>query len=251
MDAFVREAMADGIPMIALGGGDGTFTHVADLFADQDAVLGVLPLGTGNAFARDLGIQASVQEAVDTLVNGKVQTVDLGLANGHSFLNVATVGLTTQIALGLDSNQKKRLGRLAYLFALAKGLAKTRPFHAALQTETYRHEFDSMQVVVGNGRFHAGPFPLSPEASITEGRLSVYAPMGKSRAQFVRLAWHLRTGKHVDLDDVFAISCEGGELITIPNKRVTVDGEIKFRTPLTFSVRADCLKVMVPQSFQG
>jgi diacylglycerol kinase family enzyme len=93
--------------------------------------------------------------------------------------------------------------------------------------------------------------PIAPDASITEGKLSVYALMGKRKSQFLKLAWHLRTGKHVDLSEVFHVETTQGRLVTKPSKRVIVDGEIQFRTPVKFSIAPDVLKVMVPQDFKG
>jgi YegS/Rv2252/BmrU family lipid kinase len=249
--AVVR-ALAQGVRLLAVGGGDGTFTHLVGRFMRADAVLGVLPLGTGNAFARDLGIVAQPEEAARVLWEGEEARVDLGTVQGDDvFLNVVTVGLTTRIAEGLDTQAKRRYGRLAYLAALSRALVEVQPFHATVETAEGTFEFDSLQVVIGNGRFHAGPFPLSPEAAIDEGRLSIYALKGRSRSGFVRMALRLWSGRHVELDEVFAIESRGGRLATRPAKRVTVDGEIPYRTPIKFGIRPGALRVMRPRQADG
>jgi diacylglycerol kinase (ATP) len=247
----VEAAVSAGVPLVIVGGGDGSFSSIAHNFAGAPSVLGVLPLGTGNAFARDLGINANVEEAVSVITKGKVQTVDLGLIEDHTFLNVATVGLTTLIARNLTTEGKRRLGRAVYLVALLRSLSSVRPFQVRVDTPEGSGEFESLQVVIGNGRFHAGPFPVAPGASITEGKLSLYALQGRNRSQFFRLAWHLRTGRHVELDDVFHLETTGGTLETTPARHVTVDGEVAFETPVRFKVAPDVLRVMAPLSFKG
>lgn len=236
------------VPLIICGGGDGTFSAVARYFVGRRSVLGVLPLGTGNAFARDLGIHR-VEDAIEALVSGRIQRVDLGVAGNDYFVNVATVGLTTLIARELTSGSKRRLGRAAYAVALVRALQKVKPFKATLTTPEESVSFRTLQVVIGNGRFHAGPFPIAPEATITEGRLNIYALTATSRSAFFRLALHMSGGKHVDLSEVHALSTTSGLLETEPLQQVTVDGELCQRTPLKFAVASRALPVVVPAEF--
>jgi len=248
-ETALKSAVDAGVPLIALGGGDGTFTHALGHFVGRQTVMGVLPLGTGNAFARDLGIPSTVAGAVDTLDCGRIGTVDVGKVGADRFLNIVTVGLTTRIAEYLTPDAKRRYGRAVYLVALARAVALTRPFLCEITTAEGHFAFDSLQVVIGNGRYHAGPFPVHPDASITEGRLHMYALKGRNKANFVRLAWSLRLGQQVDMDDVFSCETVGGRLVTLPSKRVTVDGEILYRTPIDFGIEPDSLRVMVPTDF--
>lgn len=262
-DAAAADAIEAGVPVVALGGGDGTFSRAVPRFVGADTAMGVLPFGTGNAFARDLGIPADVEGAADVLAGGRVAKIDLGEVSRLTgvggpgpeapcpFLNIATVGLTTRIAEWLQPAAKRRYGRAVYLLALLRAVAVTRPFYVELTTGEGSFAFHSLQVVIGNGRYHAGPFPLHPDASITEGKLHVYALRGRRKASFVRLAWHLRTGRHVDLDEVFALETAGGDLVARPSKRVTVDGEIRLRTPIRFDVRPGALRAVVPDAFPG
>jgi diacylglycerol kinase (ATP) len=254
MPELLREtggALAAGVPLVILGGGDGTFSAVAHMFLDSESSLGVLPLGTGNAFARDLGIPADIGAACDILAGGRVASVDVGTVGDRVFLNVATVGVSTMIAQELTVEAKRRFGRLVYAVALWRALVRIRPFRAYLHAPGEEAAFQTLQVVIGNGRFHAGPFPIAPDASITEGRLSIYALAEPSRMAFLRLALHLREGRHVELPEVYSISATGGELRTEPPQPVTVDGEVCLRTPIRFGIRPGALRVVVPADFQG
>jgi diacylglycerol kinase family enzyme len=263
--------------LVIVGGGDGSLSSVLPCFVGHETVMGVLPLGTGNQFARDLGISADISSACDVIVSGKVSCVDLGMVNDRLFLNVATVGLTTLIAQSLTAPAKKKFGRAVYVFALASALTRVRPFRLTmsivpppavtkavppdvnapqatapemLDMPTPRTEtIQTMQIVIGNGRFHAGPFPLAPDASITDGRLVVYAIAGASRWKLLKMALNLPGGRQVMLDDVHAYNAVEGTVVTSPHQRVTVDGEVALRTPLSFRVVPKALRVLTPESF--
>lgn len=245
----VKKAVLQGARLVIVGGGDGTLGNTVDAFVGTESVLGVLPLGTGNEFARDLCIPQDVASACDVIANGKVTAVDLGIVNEHYFINVATVGLTTLIAQELTPDAKKRLGKLVYLFAVVRALMRVRPFCVTLKTAETTQSCMALQVVIGNGRFHAGPFPLSPDATITDGKLVVYILAGTSRWSLLRYALNLPGGHHVELPNVPAITTQGGVLETVPKEHVTVDGEICLKTPLSFGVKPRALRVMTPLSF--
>lgn len=246
-----RAAIARGVPLIVAGGGDGTFNALSDLFVNSDSILGLLPLGTGNSLARDLGIQADVAQACEVIAKGKVIEVDLGWVNGTHFVNVATIGLTTRIAQNLTNDLKKRLGRFVYAVAIYRAMRKSRSYRAVLETEHGRKEFDCLQFVIGNGRFHAGPFPIAPDASITSGSLNIYAVEGRNKWSLVKYALSLPGGHFTALAEVYSERCDRGTLTTTPRKQVTVDGEVCTQTPLEFRTVPKGMKVVVPQEFAG
>ena len=247
----VQASVARGAELVIVGGGDGTFSSIVDLLADCPTTLGVLPLGTGNAFARDLGIPADVREACRILAQGRDERVDLGRVNDDYFINISTIGLTTRIAAHLTNPLKKRFGRFVYVIALVRAIQEVQPFTATLTTENGVTEFETLQVVIGNGRFHAGPFRLSETSSISEGKLSLYAVQAASKGALIRVAFRLRSGTQGSLSEVHAEETSGGVLVAEPARRVTVDGEINQRTPITFRVQPKTLSVRVPSSFDG
>jgi len=177
--------------------------------------------------------------------------VDLGWANGTHFVNVATVGLTTKIAEGLTVPMKRKFGRFVYAIVLTQALRKIRPFKAKLTTEFGVREFETLQVVIGNGRYHAGPFPLSPDASITEGRLSLYALRTASKLELLKMAFLMPFGLQGTLAGVHQEECTRGRLETSPPIAVTVDGEVCPTTPLEFRIAPKALRVVAPQEFAG
>lgn len=242
-----QEAVRREAPIVIAGGGDGTFSALANTFVGRGTVLGVLPLGTGNAFARDLQIPVDVAQACRVVAKGVPTSVDLGRLGDRHFVNVATYGLTTKIAGNLTVDSKRRYGRFVYAIAIFKALRHIKPFTVRIHTENGDDEFETLQLVIGNGRYHAGPFPLSPDASIREGKLTVYALKSVSRRSFLKLAFRLPSGTHGALPDVHSEETVGGTLQLFPPMAATVDGEIcDYGPETTFAVAPRALRVLVP-----
>jgi diacylglycerol kinase (ATP) len=251
-DLFARaKEEADGDNLVIVGGGDGTMCAVANILAKSKATMGVLPLGTGNAFARDLGIPTDLDKAVAVLTSGMATEVDLGLCDGKYFLNVVTIGLTATVAKTLTVPLKRRFGRFVYAIAVSKALKEMEPFLATIETDNGTTEINAVQVVIGNGRFHGGPLPLSPTAAITSGSLRLYAVEAAGKAAFVKYALLLPTGLQGVLKTVHSESTKAGRIKTRPNQSVVVDGELSAKTPIEFAIEPLGLRVMVPTSFKG
>ncbi len=244
----VEVAVRSEARLVIVGGGDGTQSMVAGRFVDHETVWGVLPLGTGNALARDLDL-LELEHACQAMATFQTARIDLGYAGNDYFVNVATVGLTALIAENLPSGAKKWFGRAAYLGAVIKALAKVQPMKATLMADGHSHTIETLQIVIGNGRFHAGPFPLSPDANIQDGKLTVYALEGSSKEAFLRLAWRLPRGHHVDLPEVLAMNVESGHLDTSPHERVIIDGEKRGYTPFSFRLVPEAVRVVVGPNF--
>ncbi len=244
MDAAVNKFLEEGGEYVILGGGDGTIsTHVPKII-EQKALLGVLPTGTGNAFARDLNIPTAVGPAARVLAQKNEQLVDIGLWDEKVFLNLATVGATSKIADALDPSQKRTLGFAAYLAALAKIVTKVRPFHLEMVLDGQQHEMEAVQWVLGNGRYHAGPFELSPDATLDEGTLHGYAVVGNSVASLLKYGAAMTLGRHLDAKCVHGFSAREGSLTCRPARRVVLDGELSTRTPGKFRVQNAALRVV-------
>jgi len=244
--AACQSAVTEKMPLVIIGGGDGTINACAGILAHSQTTMGVLPLGTGNAFAHDLEIPIDVTQACEVIRTGREVEVDLGKIEKRYFVNVATVGLTTEIAKQLTDGLKKRLGRLAYGIAIVRAIKRLEPFHARLETENGVTEFECLQVVIGNGRYHGGPFPVLPGASLQKGKFGIYALTGCRRSELIKFALFLPGGNHAKLDEVHVEYACGGTLTTTPIRKVTVDGEIALQTPVHFDALPGALKVLVP-----
>ena len=250
----VREVLADGpgYETLILGGGDGTVSSVVDFLAHHDVTLGLLPLGTANDFARTLEIPSDVDQACEAIANGKVVDVDLGLAGNNYYVNVASVGLGVGATQALNPWAKRNIGALAYPVAAIKAFMTHEPFSARLvfpdgDHEPVEHE-RLLQVAVGNGKFYGGGMVVAPGSGIDDKSLDVYAiRLGRHRDLF-GAARYLKSGDFIRNESVSQYRTTSVRLETDPPLSVNIDGELVARTPQDFSVAANALKVLVPQS---
>lgn len=246
----IRNEIADPeVEVIVIGGGDGTQSLAVDLISQSDKVLGVMPLGTGNQFAKDLGISTSFPEAAKVIAQGRVCKSDIAEVNGNRFVNVATIGVTTDIANNLSF--KKQLGKFAYLPAAFQAMADLKPFRVRIDHGSEWVERDVIQVVVCNGRLHAGPFVASPEATLADGVLDCYTIEETNLWESAKIGAMALTGQHVDLDPVHLVRASKITIKTEPKKPVTLDGETVWHDEMVFTCLPAALNVCVPESFRA
>ena len=248
----VQEVLDEGYEFLILGGGDGTVSSVVDFLADRGTLLGLLPLGTANDFARTLDIPEDIEEACKIIANGKVVDVDLGLAGDNFYVNVASVGLSVEATRALSPWLKKSTGPLAYPVAAIRAFLKHEPFSARLTFPEGDHEpveYDRLlQVAVGNGRFYGGGMVVGLESGIDDMTLDIYAiDLGRHR-DLIGAARYLRSGDFIKTDGVHNFRTPRVRLETDPDLPVNIDGEVVTRTPQDFSVAQNALNVLVPQA---
>ena len=252
----IREVLKQpGTPhdLIILGGGDGTVSSVADYLVGREEVLGLLPLGTANDFARTLGMPFDVEEACDeAIASGKVVDVDLGLAEENYYVNVASVGLSASVAHSISPTLKKQVGALAYPVAVTQSLFQHEPFHARISFPEGDHEPVEcdrlLQVAVGNGRFYGGGLVVAPDSGIDDRYLDVYAMEFGNPLELLGVARGLRSGHFVESKLVSHYRTKKVLLETEPELPVNIDGELVADTPQTFSLAPNALKVLVPRN---
>jgi diacylglycerol kinase (ATP) len=181
-----------------------------------------------------------------------VVDVDLGVVGDDHFVNVASVGLSVGVTEALSPVLKRRVGALAYPIAALRAYRRHEPFRARLEFPDGDHEpvdlDDLLQVAVANGRFYGGGNVVAPNAGIDDHLLDVYAiPRGTAwqRWQVIR---HFISGAFTERDHVLHLTTRSVRLITEPEQRINVDGELSARTPVQFGLLRNGLKVMVPQS---
>ena len=247
----VQEVLGDGYEFLILGGGDGTVSSVVDFLADRGTLLGLLPLGTANDFARTLDIPEDIEEACKLIANGKVVDIDLGLAGDNFYVNVASVGLSVEATRALSPWLKKSTGPLAYPVAAIRAFLKHEPFSAKLTFPEGDHEpveYDRLlQVAVGNGRFYGGGMIVALESGIDDKTLDIYAIDLGRRRDLIGAVRYLKSGDFIKTDGVHNFRTPRVRLETDPDLPVNIDGEVVTRTPQDFSVAQNALSVLVPQ----
>jgi YegS/Rv2252/BmrU family lipid kinase len=247
----VAAAVTDGCDLVVLGGGDGTISASVGGLIGTKAVLGVLPLGTANDFARTLEIPNDLDGACEAIANGQVVDVDLGIADDHYFVNVASLGMSVAVTHALTPGLKRRLGSLAYPVATLRAYRGHKPFHAELEFPAGDHPTVSvdraLQVAVGNGRYYGGGNVLSPDADIDDHSLDVYVIAQGGFLDHLAIASSFRSGSFVEHPLVTHVQTREVLVRTTPTQHINVDGEVSTSTPERFRMDANALHVAVPR----
>ncbi|GAA4207188.1 hypothetical protein GCM10022252_70470 [Streptosporangium oxazolinicum] len=247
--ATLEEALADEPDLLVVGGGDGTLSAAVKHVAHRDVALGVLPLGTTNNFVRSLGVPLDLAGAVRVLRTGKVADIDLGVAGDREFANLASFGVSVEVAGKVRHGVKRLLGRAAYPLTALTVLPGHRPFRAFLTVDGHRHELLTHQLNIANGRFHGG-WQVARDISIDNGRLVAYQ-LGSGKRLRLLLETMVRAGSgrwRSLAGGPFVVGREM-HLETDPPMAADVDGEVRLMTPITIRTVPNGLRVMVPDDF--
>ncbi len=243
--ATMKRAVATGAPMIIVGGGDGSLSCTVDDIVDRDVVFALLPLGTANSFARTLGIPLDLDGAITTIATGKRRRVDLGMIDSDYFANAAAIGLSTMIGKTVPHKLKRYLGRVGYLLWAIWCLVKFRPFKLSVDNDGDKRTVWTTEVRIFNGRFHGG-VELIEDIAIDDGEIVIQAVIGQSK---VRLMWDW-FAKYFQLParDAATEEFHGTQLRidTKPRLKISIDGEVLAKTPVTVAVAHRAIEVVVP-----
>lgn len=233
---------------LLVAGGDGTLNYVAAACADTRCVVGVLPDGTANDFARGLNIGVDAESACNVIANGVIAEIDLAFVNDRPFLNVAHIGLGASISDSLESEKKALLGRFSYLAKVLEAIRRRRGIHAEVRSGEQLVRGRWLEVVVANGNSFGGGHPVLG-ADPCDGKLDVVGLRPRSlfalafewvRVHFFQLAPHP--------DVVVQLSHSEVSVHTRSIQKISADGEDAGETPANFRVRPAALRVLVPRA---
>lgn len=244
-----RAAAEAGCRVLVAAGGDGTVSAVAGVVAGGAVPLGVLPIGTLNHFAKDLGLPLGLPEAVAVVAQGTVRQVDVGEVNGKVFLNNSSLGVYPRI-VELRARYAGR-GAAKWMAALWAGLAvlRRRPFLTVrIRTEDEVVVRRTPFVFVGNNEYRMAGLHGASRDSLTGGKLALYAMDASHRPSLLRLGWEVfRRGaeqvRELDLLHVTDAVVETGRR----ELQVALDGEVVvLASPLEYRSRPGALRVLAP-----
>jgi diacylglycerol kinase family enzyme len=249
LSAAAKLAVEAGCETLVAGGGDGTINTAAGFLVGREIPLGVIPLGTLNHFAKDLGIPVDLDAAAAIVLDGATCRVDVGEVNGRVFLNNSSLGVYPAIVRLRERYQASGFGKwIAALWASLTVLRRN-PFMAVRiiaegEAKVRRTPF----VFVGNNEYRLEGLRAGSRDSLTKGQLAVYVLNAERRVGLLRLAWQvLRKG----VDQVRELDLMMVEQATIETGRrrlqVALDGEvIPLESPLQYRIRPRTLRVHVP-----
>ncbi len=242
---IAAEAVREGFEVVIAAGGDGTLNEVVNGLGGAPVRLGILPVGTMNVFATELGIpQGNLERAWNVIEQGKVVEVDLPQANDTHFIQLAGVGLDAEVVRKTTADSKRALGPLSYLLTLVQ-VAAHKPSRVMLEAEGGRISEGSF-ALIGNGRLYGGPFPVFQRASLFDGLLDVLVFQNQSHWDVVRYFQAIAFGTHPQLPDVEYFQTSTLRVTSSGDVPVELDGEVAGMLPCLFSVSSQKLRVLAP-----
>lgn len=235
---------------IVAAGGDGTVNSVAAAVIDTDKILGVLPLGTLNHFARDLKIPFDLQAAVHTIVAGHTIDVDVAEVNNRIFLNNSSLGLYPMIVRERQKRQRLGTGKwAAFIWATIQAMRRYPFLDVQLRVNGEMLDRTTPFVFIGNNEYAMDPFHIGLRHRLDQGVLSIYIIDRTGRLRLIGLALRALFGRLRDDRDFLALSSNEVKIQTHRKRvRVAFDGEIEpMEAPLLYRVRPRALRVIVPK----
>jgi diacylglycerol kinase (ATP) len=247
----VRQALERGVDTVVAAGGDGTVSAVATGLGHSDARLAIVPVGTGNALARDLGIPQDVDQALELLAGrGRIQVVDaLHVAKRVLLLNVGA-GISAQMMRDADSDQKRRWGRIAYLWVGLGRFLQSRMRHFQVTVDGQIHRVHATEVMALNSAAIGAPYlRWGEKVRPDDGQVDVYAIRARSARDYVRLAWDMLLGRWGELARVQHWRARDRVLIhTEDPVPVQGDGDLLGHTPVDVRIAPRSVHIVVPES---
>jgi diacylglycerol kinase (ATP) len=244
----VEKALADGAETIFVWGGDGMVQRAVDAMADTDAKLAILPAGTANLFASNLGIPDDIGEAVHVGLSGRERRLDLGKMNGEHFAVMAGAGLDARMTRDVDGGPKDRYGRLAYIWAASKNL-RVEPFKARIEVNgDLWYDDDASCLLVGNVGALFGGLEAFESASPEDGQLELGVTHAESLGQWARTVARTAIGSAAKSPFVQATKAERIDIEFKPKVLYELDGGDREKVKrLKVKVKPGALTVMVPK----
>ncbi len=235
--------------LLAVCGGDGTVNEVANGISNPPFPVAVLPAGTANVLARDLGIPLDPVEAIGVALRGSVRRVDLGDLQGtvdRRFILMAGAGFDAYVVARTSSALKNRVGIAAFYQSTLLCLATYRFLEFSLATEDL--SIRATTCVVANSRGYGGGLILTPAADMTDGLLDILAVQGRSRLNLALFALTALRGKPGNYPWVRALRARSIKLDGPPGIMVQVDGEQAGTLPAAIHLAADSFPLVVPSA---
>jgi diacylglycerol kinase (ATP) len=244
--ALAAESSRGNFDRVVVCGGDGTINLAIREFDLERGVLAVIPLGSGDDFARVMSIPRNTKAACDLVADGGECSIDVALANGHRYLGVAGLGFDSEVAQYANENVKLLRGSLVYFWAILRVLPRFNPLQVRIRNGSAWRDETIMFAAVGNSRQYGGGIRITPDAKIDDGQLDAILIHKTSRFELLKTLPRAYTGSHVKSS--FVESVRGTQFRFESEKPLAVyaDGERVTVTPVEFGLASQQLRVVAP-----
>src|SRR5437773_73537 len=244
-EELARRATEEGFGKIVAAGGDGTVNEVVNGIVGSSAALGLLPIGTVNVFAMELGLPLRNLELCWDIIQGdNVRLVDLPSANGRFFVQLAGVGLDAQVVKETSLAFKRSFGPLSCLISAAQ-IAARRPPRLFIESENASIDEGSF-VLVGNGRFYGGPFPFFKHAAIDDGLFDVVVFKRLGYLEIIKYLQDVVFSSDIRVPEIEYFQTRHLRVTSEQDVPVELDGELAGSCPVDFQIQEGALRVLTP-----
>jgi diacylglycerol kinase (ATP) len=245
---LAKAAVASGASMVLAWGGDGTINEVGSAIAGTPAALGLVPAGSGNGFAAEIGVPRDAAAAIDTALRGRDWLIDAGEINGRLFFNIAGVGFDAVIAEQFNARTQGRRGMGPYVQIGLRETFRYRAarYHIVLDGETI--DSTALLIAFANGREYGNRIQLAPHARMDDGKLEAMVVADRSPLARLWCGRYLALGTADQAPGIVARSIATATIETAGDILYHLDGEVgRAQGTLTVRIRPQVLKVRVPQ----
>jgi YegS/Rv2252/BmrU family lipid kinase len=232
--------------VVLVASGDGTVSAVIDYFAYTEALVGIIPMGTANSFARSLGIPLDLTESLKVIKSNYYKDIDLGKIGDDYFANTANIGISALINQSVDNNAKSVFGRGAYLLSVFYHLIFAKSFELTITDENKKkHSYKCVEVLIANGKYQGG-INLAPKASLENNQIHIRVIKSSFMSKFkLMIFWLGRVFEKTWFDDI-VVDFEGKRFLveSNPKLQIDIDGEVGIKTPFNVSVAPKAIKII-------
>jgi diacylglycerol kinase family enzyme len=249
-EAALKSAKEGEIDAVVVGGGDGSIRTVAGVLAETGVPLGILPLGTLNHFAKDLGIPLHLKEAAEVIAKGGTRTVDLAEVNGETFINNSSIGIYPYLVL--DRERRRANHKLAKWMAMVPALFRVLKHfprrQLALSAEGWTRPYRTPCLLIGNNEYGMEFFELGRRHNLDRGEISVYVVKQRRPFGFFWMICRMVLGKVSQARDIESFRLKELQVRSKTSRLpVALDGEVEImHPPLEYRSRPGALQVIVP-----
>jgi YegS/Rv2252/BmrU family lipid kinase len=241
---LAEEASKSNFDIIVAVGGDGTVHEVINGINNTDVALGIIPLGTGNDFARYFRIPKNVDKALEILLKGKIKLIDSAVVNKYiTCNNIANIGLDADVAAEITKSKKFVGGIFAYTLGLINVLIKYKPYSIKIDIDGKKIKRKIMLAAFGNCSFYGGGFKILPDANPDDGYIDVIIVNEINKLKLLFLLPMAIFGKHTVLKCVEMYKAEKIQISTEKEVAMCVDGEVLLSNNIVLHVKRNSVKI--------
>ncbi|MEO6654973.1 MAG: diacylglycerol kinase family protein [Pyrinomonadaceae bacterium] len=251
ISTLARKAAQSDCKTIVAGGGDGTISAIAEEIIGTDKLLGILPLGTLNHFAKDLNIPADIDAAAQIILAEHSAKVDVGEVNGRIFVNNSSLGLYPDVVRGREHRQRLGYGKWISLVRSAFKVLQRHPLiDVRLNVDGEEITTRTPFIFIGNNEYEMEGFNIGGRSRLDDGNLSLYMTTRTGRFALFRLAVRALVGNLGQAKDFVSLTTSQVSIRTRhKHVRVAMDGEVTMmQSPLNYRIRPGALTVLVPDA---